>query len=209
MDELLRYVGQVIGTTFDHSKWLRNNGAWTPNPFSLIHHRLRICILTLEIFYKHWKKPKQTNLVQGQFHIIQSVTSDVFISSMSAVEYTSKIYVESRGNKDFIKLKNAIKGGENVPLIHIMGRSKNRKVGIISQNDYDDWNFLRSMRNIQVHNNAIPRCNKTYDLNGRVYNLRKGVMVRGIDMSDHIFFVENIDRLYFNWIQGFFKRVCM
>lgn len=200
MHELLSYCGTLVGRTYDHSRWLKENGIITPDPFYYIHNQLRNCLVTLDLYYKHWGKPKQSDIKNRQYQIIQGVTNCVFISAMSAVESSIKVFIKSDSNKEFQKIRDAIISGEEVKFINILGRSKNRKVKIISKKDYQDWNFLRILRNCGVHNNYIPNHTENYNLNGREFNLIKDQMILATDISEHIFFVDNVDRLLFKWI---------
>ena len=130
MENLLRYIGGIFDKSSEHRKWFQGYGIERPDPFLSIIMRMRLSLVILDVFWKHWEKPVKDDLAQGQLDIIHMIGRDAFVSSFSGLEFASKVYVKDLGNADFLDLKERIKKQENdervqrVYLISIMDRSK-------------------------------------------------------------------------------------
>ncbi len=166
-------------------------------------------ILSTELcdnYTRLWSKAggiEEDDLSNEQKERIVMITRDTFIHSMSSCEYCAKQIVVIKNHPDFKKIIDALNVDKNIYLLDIMGKSKS--LGLTSEKEYNNWDCFREIRNAIVHNNAVVRKDKEYDINGFILKTIKDKQIHSKwDIFPYL--VSIIADQYSNWVDNLYNH---
>lgn len=170
----------------------------------MIHNRATLALEVLDYFLKMWSSDAFLNrfgedaLAGERAERCIEVTKSFFISTMSAIEYSSKQAVglypgsglwkrleELRGRNRYIFLKGIVQESESI--------------GLLDEREAEEYVNLILLRNIVTHNNSISDTDADLKVSGTVFTLRTGEMVRG-DIGSFVMMSERAVERYYGWI---------
>lgn len=175
------------------------------NVFAMIFNNSTMVLEVLDNYYRYWNKT-HVGLTQQEIDSakkengqrVNEITKWSFIHTISSFEYSAKQIIKNSSNNQFQKLKNNLQTGKRVYMMGIMKTSKDS--GLISDNDYDEWDGIIYLRNCLVHNNGVADKDSTLKIGTISVNCKKDKMIQG-KLDTFYNLVDVSMELYNKWLQ--------
>ncbi len=176
------------------------------NTFRSMWNAIVITLELLECYKKQWSKPlvgktkEEVERIQGQnWDRVNQITKWAFISTVSSIEYSSKMLIQSAHKGPLKPLAKK----KRVYLREIINHSKESSV--IDDATHKQWIVLLKLRNLSVHNATFAEETGDYTVRDLLIQFRDGEMLQG----NLMFFSNMIDSIvhfFKRWLEVFLNR---
>lgn len=205
---MIKIIPEIMIKIEKTESWFRKDYSMKYNPFTLIHNVLGFLTEILIWFNVTWSQEEKNEVLKSE-HTIQkdkviTITRWGFIQTFSIIEYTIKEIIKKEKFKSFNKCIDKWEKGDFVSFYSIIKIF--HEMGKINDNEYNNWNILRKIRNCLVHNNAITDEEISYELNNRKIVRTENYMLLG-DIDGLIILIEQISKLYSMLLWNLFNSI--
>lgn len=203
--------------------------------FASIHNHLVLSLEMLSFYNNIWSnQPDDHKYDQEKVERCVEVTKNLFISTVSLIEFNIRNIIDSTQNhilSDYIN-RSRRAFDEFDDIYKIMGKEtqkqlskvrkklkdlppcdsiskilqKSKSVGLITEKELEEWNFIVTVRNITVHNNCIGSKDLNAEINNRKFHIKENDMMHD-NLDCYLYLTNHIINLFYNWAKNNYKKI--
>lgn len=177
--------------------------------FSMMFNQATLAFELLDYYYGKWNNSNKLPLlteeekrrtIKENGERCMEISKMIFIASMSSIEFSVKksilLYPKSELCKFYLEKQ---KNNKFVSFYKIMIKKSKY---FMTEKENKSWEFLITVRNATVHNNAFSNKSEKIKINGRNFEIKKDKMMQG-KLDHYVFLTEKVIDSYYNWVKKF------